>query len=356
MDKAEISNRTALDLSGEKIIQISLVVKDAEKVAKRFSEIFGFSWKSYDLDPREIVLHDKTLRDGGCHLKIAIGAFGGRSLKLVQPVSGKSSYAEFLQNNGEGFYTLGLGTLANHDEVVSALKKGGIPIEMQGDLGNGGRFSIFRTTEDLGCRFELSSPADQANESRLTQTGTVTPAGAAFVDMDKPVFSGGKKFNQVGIVVKDEKKAAKRFEELLGIRNWSYAYGPPGLSNASLNGIPVPESEMEGLDVAFANGCLGDIQIELIRPIGLRPGGCHQWFLDKKGNGIQHLSFGLQSDYAAMVDGMKKAGIGAEFATSLRTESFGDLSVSYFASQNQLGGFQIEALGQALSKDSQAGV
>jgi len=209
MDKAEISNRTGLDLSGEKIIQISLVVKDTEKVAKRFSDIFGVSWKLYDLEPEEIVLHDKTLRDGGCHLKIAIGAFGGRSLKLVQPVSGQNSYAEFLQNNGEGFYTLSLGTLVNHDQVVSALKKTGISIEMQGDLGNGARFSILETTEDLGCRFELSSPADQANESCLTPIGTLSPAGAAFVDMDKPVFSGGKKVNQVGIVVKDEKKVAK---------------------------------------------------------------------------------------------------------------------------------------------------
>ena len=166
------------------------------------------------------------------------------------------------------------------------------------------------------------------------------------VDLEKPAFSGGKKVNQVGIVLKDEKKAAKRFQELLGIGNWSYAYGPPGLLNASLNEKPVPESEMERLDVAFANGRLGDIQIELVRPIGLRPGGCHQQFLDKKGNGIQHLSFGLQPDYASVVDGMKKAGIGTEFATNLKTESFGELLVSYFASQQQLGGFQLEILGR----------
>jgi len=100
---------------------------------------------------------------------------------------------------------------------------------------------------------------------------------ASFVDVDKSVFSGEKKLNQVGIVVRDEKKAAKHFEELLGIGNWKYSYGPPGPINAFLNGKPVKESEMQSLDVAFANGWLGDIQIEIIRPIGIRPGGCGGW-------------------------------------------------------------------------------
>jgi hypothetical protein len=349
MNKTENQNTTGLDITSEKIVQLSLAVQDAEKTAKRFTDIFGLSWKLYDLRLEEIVLHGRRLQGVDCRLKIALGAFGGRSMKLVQPVSGQSSYAEFLERNGEGFYTISLGTLPDHDRILDALLKAGVSMEMQGGLGNGAGFSIVDTTENLGCRFEISGPADRAVESRLVQTGTVTPAGNCLVDMEKPLFSGGKKINQVGIVVGDEKKAARRFGELLGIRNWSYAYGPPGLSNACLNEKPVPPSEMEGLDVAFANSRLGDIQIELIRPIGLRPGGCHQQFIDRNGNGFQHVSFGLQADYADIVDGMKKAGIGAEFSTSLKTEGFGDLLVSYFATQKQLGGFQLEVLGRQSS-------
>ena len=342
-EKTVASGRTGLDLSHEKIVQFGLVVHDAEKVAKRFSEIFGVSWKLYDMQPGKIQLRDKALGDADCRLKIAIGVFGGRTLKLVQPVSGQSSYAEFLRKQGEGFYTIGLGVLANHDQIASALRKVGVSIEMQGDLGNGSRFSILDTADDLGCRFEISSPADRAGESRLIQIGTLVPGSAADVDMDEPIFSGGKKINQVGFVVGDEKRAAKRFEELMGIGNWNYAYGPPGLVNASLNEEPVPESAMESLDVAFAMGWLGDIQIEIIRPIGIRPGGCHQRFFDKHGNGIQHVSFGVQAEYAAIVGGLKKAGIGAEFATSIKDHS---VSVSYFATQSQLGGFQLEAVGR----------
>jgi len=343
MKKAEINKPgTGLDLSKEKIVQFSLVVKDRDKVAKRFSRIFGIPWKFYELNLRNSILHGKELAAADCCLKLAIGNFGGRSLKLIQPVSGQSAYAEFLENSGEGFYTIGLGTLANHEDIVSALLKAGIPAEMQGDV-DGARFSIMDTTDYLGCRIEFSGPACETGKTNIKQTGILVPDGPGMVNLEKPVFSGGKKINQVGLVVRDEKEAAKRFEQLLGIRDWVYAYGPPDLINATLNGNPVPESAMNSLDVAFAIGGLGDIQIEIIRPIGLRPGGCHQFFLDKRGSGIQHVSFGIQPDYGEFVDAMKVAGIGVEFSASIKAHG---VSATYFASQDQLGGFQLEIVGK----------
>jgi hypothetical protein len=340
------SRKTGLNLSREKIVQVSLVVKDAAKVAKRFTQIFGISWRLFDLKPGQIVLHGKTIIDANCSLRVAVGNMGGRSLKLVQPVSGQSSYADFLQKSGEGIYTIGFGSLEYHDDAVKALKKAGIALEMQGDGGNGARFSILDTTEELGCRIEFSGPADSTSEPNIKQTGILFAGGSSFVELQKPIFAGGKRINQIGIVLKDEKKAAKMFKDLLGIDGWSFSYGPPGLTDAFLNEKPVPKSAMKSLDVAFANGWLGDLQIELIRPIGLRPGGCHQQFLDKRGNGIQHLSFGVQADYEAVVEGMKRADIGAEFSASLRFGKRGGVSVSYFASQDQLGGFQLEVVGR----------
>jgi hypothetical protein len=337
--------RSVVNLGREKIIQFSLVVRDIGKVAKRFSEIFGNPWKFYDAKPEQVILHNKALPGADCRFKVGLGVLGGRSFKLIQPISDQSSYAEFLKRNGEGFYTIGLGTLASHDQVVSALQRSGVPVEMQGNLGNGSRFTIMGTMEDLGCRIELSSPGGDANETDLNQTGALSPAAAGAIEMDKPVFSGGRKFNQVGIVVKDEKKAARRFEELLGIQGWAYSFGPPGLTSAFLNEKPVPKSDMPSLDVAFANGWLGDIQIEVIRPVGLQPGGCHQWFLDRHGNGIQHLSLGMQPDYYAVVNALKRAGIGHEFSATLERGADG-VAVSYFAMQSQMGGFQLELAGR----------
>lgn len=332
-----------VDLSREKIVQLSVVVNDVDKTATRFSEIFGIHWRLYVLRLDDMILHNESLTNARCDLRVAIADFGGRSLKLIQPVSGQSSYGEFLQRNGEGFYTLGFGTLINHDPVVRTLNNADIKLEMQGDGGQGSRFSIMDTTEDLGCRIEFSGPASNLGKTNMKQTGVLKPASPGLVNLEEPLFSGGKRINQVGIVVQDEKRAARKFEELLGIRDWNYAYGPPGLVNAYLNEAPVAKSSMESLDVAFAMGGLGDLQIEIIRPIGLRPGGCHQRFLDKKGNGIQHVSFGIQGDYRSFVDAMKKAGIGAEFTASIKDHG---VSACYFATQSQLGGFQLEIVGK----------
>jgi hypothetical protein len=333
----------AANLSAEKIVQFSLVVSDAEKVARRFSEVFGTAWTFYELKPEQVVLDDQAVTDADCLLKVGLTEFGGRSLKLIQPVSGPSSYAEFLRETGEGFYTLGFGTLVDYEQVLGGLKRAGVGIEMQASAGDGSLFSVMDTTRDLGCRIEFSSPACHAGQNPMKRTGILVPDRAPAVHMDEPVFCGGKKINQVGIVLEDEKKAARQFEKLLGIGGWKYSYGPPGLTHASLNEKPVPKSAMKSLDVAFANGQLGDIQIELIRPIGVRPGGCHQRCLDKQGNGIQHLSFGIQADYDAVVEGMRANGIGAEFSASLKTHR---VRVSYFATQEQLGGFQLEVVGK----------
>jgi hypothetical protein len=336
------------DFSREKIVQFSLVVKDAEKTASRFSEIFGTCWRLYALRMDDLILYGEKLIDAPCEVRIAIGDFAGRSLKLIQPVSGRSSYSEFLEKSGEGFYTIGFGTLLNHNQAVDNLVKAGIALEMQGDAGHGSRFSIMNTLDDLGCRIEFSSPAGKPAATNIRKTGVVLPENPSFVEMEIPVFAGGKKINQVGLVVRDEKRAAARFEELLGIGGWAYAYGPPNLVDAYLDERPVPESAMESLDVAFSMGWLGDLQIEIIRPIGIRPGGCHQRFLDMKGGGIQHVSFGIQGDYRSFVEGMKKAGIGAEFSATIKDHG---VTACYFATQSQLGGFQLEIVGMVSGTD-----
>jgi methylmalonyl-CoA/ethylmalonyl-CoA epimerase len=339
------SVQPVVNLSGEKVFQISMVVRDVQKVARRFSDIFGPSWKFYDLRPKQIVLHNKELGDADCYLKLAIGNIGGRCFKLVQPVSGQSSYSEFLQKQGEGLYSFGIGTLANHDGAVAALKKSGVGIEMQGDLGNNSKFTILETVEDLGCRVEFASPPpNDASETNLKQTGAFVPAKPSVIDMERPIISGGKRFNQIGIVLKDEKKAAQRYEELFGLRGWRF-YPIADQIVAWLNEKPVPKADLKSLANDCAMATWGDMGIELLRPRGPSPGGCHQQFLDKHGNGFQHMNMGPRAgDYRAIIDGLKKAGITREFSDR---RGDGTSEVSYVAMEDQLGGFVLEISGRA---------
>ncbi len=328
--------KPVVNLSAEKIVQFGLVVKDVEKVAKRFSEVFGMSpWKFYDFKPKGIILHDKSLEDAECLIKVAIAHMGGRSFKLLQPISGPSTYMEFLQKYGEGFHYISLGTVLDHDKIVEALKKAGVAMEMQGRLGKTTTFTILDTVEDLGCYIELISPAWKDTESNIQLTLVNEYRGPTIINMDKPLFSGGKRITQVGIVLKDEQKAAKRYWQLLGIGPWRIA-PIAKKTDAFLDEKPVPPEGMPGLhnDAAFAY--LGDIHFELLKPAS--GPSCHRKFLDKYGNGIQHLSFGRQADYDEVIAALKKAGINSEYSATLGGVSV----VNYLAMHEQMGGFQLE--------------
>jgi hypothetical protein len=99
---------------------------------------------------------------------------------------------------------------------------------------------------------------------------------------------------------------------------------------------------MPGFTVDLAMGYWGDLGLEVLKPRGLRPGGAHQRFLDKHGNGLQHVNLASVANYSALVDTLKKRGISREFSTQL---SGGKFAASYLATQELLGGFQMELTG-----------
>jgi hypothetical protein len=324
-----------INATGEKIVQFGVVVKDAEKVAKRFSEVFGASWRFYDIKPKGVILHGKELGGSESLMKVAIGDMGGRSFKLIQPISGPSTYMEFLQKHGEGLLYFSLGTVVVHNRIVDSMKKAGVGIEMQGRLGERTTFTILDTVEDLGCYIELISPAWNDIESNMQLTGVHEHKGPSIIDMAKPFFSGGKRFNQVGIVVKDEKKAANRYHELLGIRPWIFA--TPQRTDVLFDEKPLSEAETSGSRIDVAMAYLGDIQLELVKTAeGPNP---QRRFLDKRGSGIHHLSIGWQADYDQIVAASKQAGINREFSGSQPL-----FRVSHLAMQEQLGGLVLEVI------------
>jgi len=95
------------------------------------------------------------------------------------------------------------------------------------------------------------------------------------------------KFHHVSVVVKDMAKAMK-FYESLGIGPFPPLLGPQGkvsLVNKTLHGKPAAWE----LDLRHAEGGVGDLTFELIQPLeGDTP---VKDFLEKKGEGIQHIGF-----------------------------------------------------------------
>ncbi len=95
------------------------------------------------------------------------------------------------------------------------------------------------------------------------------------------------KFHHVSVVVRDMAKAMK-FYEALGIGPFPPLLGPQGkvsLVNKTLHGKP---ADWE-LDLRHAEGGVGNLTFELIQPLeGDTP---VKDFLEKKGEGIQHIGF-----------------------------------------------------------------
>jgi hypothetical protein len=124
-----------------------------------------------------------------------------------------------------------------------------------------------------------------------------------------------RQMHQVCVVVEDLQAAMERYWKLFGIGPWQiYTFEPPELSDRTIRGKPEPYTMR--LALAF----MGDVQWELIQP--LSGPSIYQEFLAERGEGVHHVSFGVD-DYDDAVESMKKQGIGMLMGGSWNGATFG---------------------------------
>ncbi|MBW2142643.1 MAG: VOC family protein [Deltaproteobacteria bacterium] len=313
-----------IDMQGKNIRQVGIVVRDAAKTAKRYSEIFGVGpWLFFDTAPTDVILHGQPLNDGESTIRIAVANLGEMQIELIQPLSGPSTHMEFLKERGEGVHHLSFGAVDNHDEFIGSLQNLGIGIEMQGNLEGSVTFSYMATQKELGTIFEALNPAPPGVQGNLKPWGTYSPPKPGLLNME------GKEIVQVGIVVKDAEKMAKRYWEVFGIGPWAFLdFKPPHVTDGFLHGINMAESDMH-IRGALAN--LGPIQFELLEPVS--GPSTHMEFLQKHGEGIHHVSFGAVDDHDKVVRVLTGQGIEIESTGRLG----GAATFTYMATQQDLG-------------------
>lgn len=134
----------------------------------------------------------------------------------------------------------------------------------------------------------------------------------------------GREIVQVGIVVADAAKVAKRYAELFGIGSWRFLDLVP--TNVTLHGKPLQDGE-SCIRIAVAQ--LKDLQIELLQP--LYGPSIHMEFFKKHGEGVHHFSFGVVEDHDHITSSLKEKGIGVEMQGVI------DGTFSYMATQKELG-------------------
>jgi hypothetical protein len=320
----EDKNRPVVDVKGKKIVQIGIVVGDAPKTAKRYSEIFGIGpWSFLDINPTEAILNDKPLGDVDSSIRIALAHLGNIQIELLQPLYGPSTHMDFLQERGEGVHHISFGRVEDHDRIVSGLKKHGVGIEMQGLLGGAVRFTYMATQKMLGTIFEVVKLPHPGVQSTLKPWGTYPAPEKGLINMD------GKEIIQVGIAVKDVEETARHYWEIFGIGPWALVeVKPPHVSDILFHGIPMNEGD---LLVRLGLAQHENIQFELIEPV-VGP-GVHMDFLKTHGEGINHVSFGQVDDHDEVVSILGKEGMAAEWTGVLG----GARRFTYMASKGDLG-------------------
>lgn len=108
------------------IVHVCIVVRNVEKTAKALSKKFGIG--PFEIRQKTYPKSHATMRGEPVEytLKFAYSKVGTIVLELVETISGKTSYQEFLEEHGEGIHHIGFPTPLSFDEELEKWKKQGI--------------------------------------------------------------------------------------------------------------------------------------------------------------------------------------------------------------------------------------
>ena len=137
---------------------------------------------------------------------------------------------------------------------------------------------------------------------------------------------------QIGIVVRDVKKAIEYYSKVFGIGPFmTFEFAP---EKHWLKGKPMP------IRLNIATAQMGPVMLELIEPVeGDAP---HKWFLEKNGEGLQHLGFFIEN-YDGWKDYLKRQGIDVLMEAETDVEGIGHVRAAYVES-DKTGGVLFELL------------
>lgn len=114
-----------------------------------------------------------------------------------------------------------------------------------------------------------------------------------------------QKVTQIGIVTRDAKAMAKRYEEIYGIGNWTIFDGEKGFDPKAKAHELTVRGKLQDFEITLALAKVGDMEIELIQP--LDEFSDYAIFLREHGEGVHHIS--VVTNIAEFHETMRKRNI-----------------------------------------------
>ncbi len=144
-------------LGTDKVIQICIVVKDAEKAKKYFAGLLGRKEPALDLlgwdEPVETYYKGKTVTSASA--RIGVFKMGDLDLEVLEPGPGASLWRDFLDEHGQGVHHVAF-KVKDMKDASSKMIDLGCELLQSGLYGDKtGEYAYFDTVDKFGCTIEL---------------------------------------------------------------------------------------------------------------------------------------------------------------------------------------------------------
>lgn len=136
------------------VCQVGVIVRDVEKASKAWAEILGASVPQWRMTGPADESHIRYRgQPTEARAKLAFFNLGQVQLELIEPVGAPSTWAEFLEQHGQGIHHIAF-RLKGMDEVLVRLEAHRVPLVQRGDY-KGGRYAYVDGVPELGAILEL---------------------------------------------------------------------------------------------------------------------------------------------------------------------------------------------------------
>ncbi len=137
-------------------IQINIIVRDIETAAEKWAQVLGV--EKPEIRPMHLEGGDQYTYRGNpisCDILFAVIPMNGFVLELHQPLTGPSTFQEFLDKHGNGVHHIGFETGNDRDAVIDHLKDLGFDTNRTLGIYPGSSWTIVDTEDVLGVNLNI---------------------------------------------------------------------------------------------------------------------------------------------------------------------------------------------------------
>jgi catechol 2,3-dioxygenase-like lactoylglutathione lyase family enzyme len=335
---------TDLVMPVDRLYRIGIVVKDLEKAALAYAQIFGIdSWQVRVFDEKRL----DSLTVGGrtvtAKYRTATGTVpsGVATFELIDAGVGETTYQYMRCTREQGVHHLTVSVVDAEGlaGIKSLLLRHGVTIAQTERYTDGTAAHLFDTRTLLGGYYlqVVENGGPTGSTAEFDETWDLS---SAYQRPDNRAPLDVTQLHHIGIVVNDVVASVAKYAEVFGITTWPFMNWRNGLGRLDdpfYRGKPVEQGYFCGMGFNYRN-----FGFEIIQP-SWGPSHYKNDFLDVVGQGVHHLQLLYPSDAAewdAIVDWLAPLDIPVVMGSSLRE---GATTFYYLDTRAALGGWTLEA-------------